>query len=550
MKISFPSKGITRRTSSTGTGGRIFATIFGLIFGTVGLVILVLAVRGALQRLETRHWIATPCEIVESSITRDDEQHRFDTVFTYRFNGNSYTGHSFTHEGGLPKKRIGDAQRLLSQYPQGASTTCYVNPAAPDEALIRRDLSVGGMIVPILFALPFALFGYGFIFLVWRFGRPKPPTSGLSGGKPSHAAMAVPILFGTIFIVAGLSVTYLAFLGPLLRQRAARDWTPVEAVVERSRVRSHSDSDSTTYSVDITYRYRIGAHDYRGDRYNFDTGSSSGYEGKQRVVAAHPPGSTLLVYVNPADPFDSVIVRNMGATLYLGLLPLIFTVVGVLVIVFSIRRCRRLAHPLAPPVAWTLRPAFRVGKPLWMLAIALFWNGIISVFVVQCFREWQRGGRPIFLTLFLVPFVLIGAGCVVGFFVELLRLFNPRIILIPPPGPLVPGAPTMIAYRSRGRIDRVTQLTISLVGSGVAKEHGDDAAANRELHRLVVYEQDQPMLMQEGLFRLTLPPELMGREQDPYNPITWHLEVKGEIPRRLDIVETYRLIGYRYTPDF
>jgi len=35
----------------------------------------------------------------------------------------------------------------------------------------------------------------------------------------------------------------------------------------------------------------------------------------------------------------------------------------------------------------------------------------------------------------------------------------------------------------------------------------------------------------------------MGRGADPHNPITWHLEVKGEIPRGLDIVETYRLIS-------
>jgi hypothetical protein len=262
------------------------------------------------------------------------------------------------------------------------------------------------------------------------------------------------------------------------------------------------------------------------------------------VVDAHPPGSTLLVYVNPADPFDSVIVRDMGAILYLGLLPLIFTVIGVLVPISVIRQRRWRAHPLAPPSAWTLCPAFRAGRPLGVLAFALFWNGIISVFVVQCFREWQGGGRPIFLTLFLVPFVLVGAGCVVGFFVELLRLFNPRIILIPPPGPLVPGVPTMIAYRGRGKTDRVTRLTVSLVGNGIAKEHGDDAKDSRELHRIVVYEQEQPMLMQQGLFRLTLPPELMGREQDPNNRISWHLEVKGEIPRGLDIVETYRLIRY------
>ncbi|MGI6497174.1 MAG: DUF3592 domain-containing protein [Kiritimatiellia bacterium] len=193
MDNSLFRSGSTLRTSRTGTGGRIFTTVFGLIFGTVGLVVLVLAVRSSLRQLDTRHWVATPCEIVESGITRDGERHRFDTVFTYRFNGHSYTSRRFTHEGGLREKQINDAQRLLSQYPQGTSTTCYVNPAAPDEALIRRDLSVGGMIVPILLALPFVLSGYGLIFFVWRRSRPEPPASDFSGGKPSRGTMAASI---------------------------------------------------------------------------------------------------------------------------------------------------------------------------------------------------------------------------------------------------------------------------------------------------------------------------------------------------------------------
>ncbi|MGI6098189.1 MAG: DUF3592 domain-containing protein [Lentisphaerae bacterium] len=538
------TKGITMRTPRTGTGGifgRIFATVFGLIFGSIGLMMMVLAVRDSLQRLETRHWVATPCEIVESGITEEGEQYRFDAVFTYNYNGQSHIARNFTHKGGLRKERIGDAQRLLNQYAKGAGATCHVNPAAPDEALILRDLSLGGLVGPVLFMLPFVLFGYGLIFLVWRFRRPEAQSGTTSSNtKPSRAAMAFPIIFGVVFIAVGLFVTCAFFVKPFLRQQVARAWTPVEAVVEQSRVRTHSGDDSTTYSVDITYRYRIGGREYRGDRYHFRSGSSSGYEAKQRVVAAHPAGSTLRIYVNPADPFDSVIVRDMGASLYLGLLPLIFTIVGILILGFGIHVCRRVAHPPTGAATWTLRPAFRAGKPLGVLLFGLFWNGIISVFVVQCLREWQSGGRPIGTTLFMVPFVLVGAGCIVWFFIELLRLFNPRIILIPPPGPIVPSLPTMLTYRSRRRIDRVTRLTISLVGRGVERDGGDDASV-RELHRIVVHEQEQPLLMQEGLFRLTLPPELMGREPDPYNPISWHLEVRGKIPRGLDIVEAYRL---------
>lgn len=205
------TKGITMRTPRTGTGGifgRIFATVFGLIFGSIGLMMMVLAVRDSLQRLETRHWVATPCEIVESGITEEGEQYRFDAVFTYNYNGQSHIARNFTHKGGLRKERIGDAQRLLNQYAKGAGATCHVNPAAPDEALILRDLSLGGLVGPVLFMLPFVLFGYGLIFLVWRFRRPEAQSGTTSSNtKPSRAAMAFPIIFGVVFIAVGLFVT-------------------------------------------------------------------------------------------------------------------------------------------------------------------------------------------------------------------------------------------------------------------------------------------------------------------------------------------------------
>ena len=517
-------------------------TIFGLVFGTIGLAVLVLSVRDSLGRLATRHWMPTPCTIVESTVDDQDEQYQFNAVFEYHFSGRAYTSRQFTHKGGLRSSRISDAQRLLDRYPPGASATGYVNPAAPDEALILRDLSAGGIILPVLFSLPFVLFGVGLVFFAWRRDRAEPAASGIPGARRPTGAVAAPAIFGALFIAVGLGVTVPTFVTPFLRQRAARAWTPVEAVVERSRVRSHSGDDSTTYSVDIAYRYRVDGRDYRGDRYHFRSGSSSGYEAKRRVVGAHPPGSPVRVYVNPADPFDSVIVRDMGASLYLGLLPLLFAVVGGLVMVLGLRHGRRLGRPSATPAAWTLRPTRRGARPLGWLAIALFWNGIISVFVTQCAGRWLAGCRPILMTLFLVPFVAIGIGIVAGLFTELLRLFNPRIVLYPPSSPLVAGVPAVIAFRGCGRIERLKRLAFFLVGSETSGSSGDDGErTTHEFHRSTVYELDQSLLMQQGSFRLTLPPNLMRRTAAPGKRTDWSLEIKGTVPHWPDLAETYRL---------
>lgn len=462
-------------------------SVFGMIFGAIGLALLLLSARDSRRRLATRHWVPTPCTIVEATIDDKGDRYEFNAVFKYRFKGRDYSSQNFTHKGGARRSRVGDAQRLLDRYSPGGHTTCHVNPAAPTEALILRDLAVGGIILPVLFALPFFLFGCGILLFTWR--RAGRERHAQSRRAPPKGAVVAPAIFGCVFIAVGLGATCLAYLRPLLQQRAARAWTPVEAVVEKSRVRSHSGDDSTTYSVDIAYRYSVGGRDYRGDRYHFRSGSSSGYEGKRRVVDGHPPGSPLRVYVNPANPHDSVIVRDMGASLYLGLLPLLFAVGGVLTLILGVRYARQLGRPPATPAAWTLRPTRLAAKPLAMLAIALFWNGIVSVFVTECVGLWRKGDRPILRSLFLLPFIAIGIGIVAAFAAEVLRLFNPRILLVPLPPPLIPGEPAVIAFRGRGRIGRLTQLTFSLVGCETSTGDRDDGRpAMREFHRSVVYE--------------------------------------------------------------
>lgn len=216
---------------------------------------------------------------------------------------------------------------------------------------------------------------------------------------------------------------------------------------------------------------------------------------------------------------------------------------GVLTLILGVRYARQLGRPPATPAAWTLRPTRLAAKPLAMLAIALFWNGIVSVFVTECVGLWRKGDRPILRSLFLLPFIAIGIGIVAAFAAEVLRLFNPRILLVPLPPPLIPGEPAVIAFRGRGRIGRLTQLTFSLVGCETSTGDRDDGRpAMREFHRSVVYELEQPFLMQQGYFRLTLPPDLVKRVAGAENRIAWSLEIKGGIPHWPDLVETYRLV--------
>lgn len=67
------------------------------------------------------------------------------------------------------------------------------------------------------------------------------------------------------------------FLIPVLKIDEAKEWPETSCVVISSQVMSHSDSDGTTYSVDISYSYEVGGREYKSNRYGFMMGSSSGY---------------------------------------------------------------------------------------------------------------------------------------------------------------------------------------------------------------------------------------------------------------------------------
>ncbi|QDT40090.1 hypothetical protein Pan241w_01430 [Gimesia alba] len=71
-------------------------------------------------------------------------------------------------------------------------------------------------------------------------------------------------VLGAIFIIAGFLVTYLLGL-PLIEQaKASKNWPTTKGVVLKSKVATHrsSNSNSSTYSAEIMYRYQVEGEDY------------------------------------------------------------------------------------------------------------------------------------------------------------------------------------------------------------------------------------------------------------------------------------------------
>jgi len=147
--------------------------------------------------------------------------------------------------------------------------------------------------------------------------------------KISRKIALLPIIFG----LAGF---YFLFIQPLRLSKAAQNWKPVSATVVSASVRTQTKYNSsghgkrveTYYTPRVTYRYSLNGKLYTSDRFSFLQTQYSNRFDAEEVLKDFPEGKMIPVYVNPEKPTQVVIFRTLGKQTYVGLLPLLFVVIG------------------------------------------------------------------------------------------------------------------------------------------------------------------------------------------------------------------------------
>lgn len=143
-----------------------------------------------------------------------------------------------------------------------------------------------------------------------------------------------------VFLAAGIALLILLLLLPLYRSCMARSWKEVPCKILTSGVQSKSENGGTTFQIAITYSYVANGREYTGNRYNFFPVATCGYRGKAEVARQYAAGSQRQCLVNPDDPAQSVLTRQLGASVWIGLLPLLFVGGGALVMIHAVRQAR------------------------------------------------------------------------------------------------------------------------------------------------------------------------------------------------------------------
>jgi hypothetical protein len=371
----------------------------------------------------------------------------------------------------------------------------------------------------------------------------------VSGSRQTEViARAAVFLFFGVFFAMGAAFGIGFFGKPLLHMLSARHWRSAPCEIISSSVHTNHGSNGPTYRVDVTYRYFVDDRGYVGDRYQFGGWSSSGYRGKAAIVALLGPGTRTECWVNPANPGDAVIERGLTAEVWFGLIPLLFTIIGGAGMYFAAFGRGRFSgltssKPTTTGATYTravhgagsatLRSRYSRGARLaGFIAVALVWNGILSVFLYDLFSPSRPRSFHWFLLVFLIPFTLVGIGLVVLVIRQALRLFNPRPNVTVSKSIVALGTELRVDWSIEGRVEKLTRCSITLEAREEATySRGTDRITDTNVFATIrLANQIPPEIAAAGSARVTIPADTMHSFDAKYNKVVWVVRVRGEVP--------------------
>lgn len=118
--------------------------LFGLLIAFIGGYFVYALYSGGKRAQKTRSWEETPCFILKSEIEEfrptPNSPMQYQTLieYEYTFRGVTLRGNRIKRVEG-PTSHKQRAEQKIADFPSGSSTTCWVDPAAPQESILKHD---------------------------------------------------------------------------------------------------------------------------------------------------------------------------------------------------------------------------------------------------------------------------------------------------------------------------------------------------------------------------------------------------------------------------
>jgi len=242
-----------------------------------------------------------------------------------------------------------------------------------------------------------------------------------------------------------------------------------------------------------------------------------------------------------------VLFPGFTPTMWFGLLPLLFVVAGVAGIIGNPPRqgnppATSSVRSESSPVVLKARysPA---TKFFGSVCISVLWNGLVSVFLWLVIQMWmgREHGPKWFLTIFLIPFVMVGL-VIIGMTVHaFFGLFSPRAQLRTDSSRIPLGDSVEIQWQFSGRVEKIREFRLVLEGREETDERTGDGRRN---NTNVFYTADIVHLTDwkaigSGSALCTIPADRKPSDSDGDHRVLWMVRLKAEVHRGADLDDEY-----------
>lgn len=405
-------------------------------------------------------------------------------------------------------------------------------------------------------------------------------------GSRQMGRAGMGLFFGTFLLIGLGSLLLILFTLSIPEWRANHGYVETQGVVLDSRIAEQKSDDGLTYRPEFKLEYTAGGAAITKWGPSEVTGAySSNRSRSERILGQFPVGQKFPCWYDPRDPNTVVLERGYSWFAWLMLiLPAAFLTIGGGGLLLSVLRWGKSTERISamsqqsttrdlfdPPAAagpkfpnvpdaadltnsagTTLAYRLPSASARWgllaMLLFCLFWNGIVSVFVTLAVRGHLRGEADWFLTLFMIPFVLVGIGAV-GFLVRqvLIEAGVGSTIVEIEAHPLAPGGDYDVFFSQAGRLT-ITSLSVLLVCEETAtyRQGTNTRTANRRVSEEQVFLREgfdiQQGLPFETRLRITIPLRAMHSFTSDHNKVEWKLVVKGAVARWPDFERGFPIV--------
>jgi hypothetical protein len=190
----------------------------------------------------------------------------------------------------------------------------------------------------------------------------------------------------------------------------------------------------------------------------------------------------------------------------------------------------------------TLAPeSSRLGAFVGLTIFALIWNGVIFLFLMKRFPDWQQGKWQWFPEIILFAFAFVGLLILLGAIHPFLALFNPIPVLTLSRRLIPLGQSALLTWQLEGSVRSIRSLKLSLKGVEEARytrgtdTHTDTAVFLEE----VCYETQDQNEIASGQAEIRIPTDTMHSFSGGNNRIKWQVQLQGDIPNWPDVTASF-----------